>query len=167
MDKLLLPGKDLTHCSIFVNFQPESTFPVMKDKIIPALLLTAILLASCKKHNLTAEGPTDVRIQNLTGELLEEVTVTTHDDPAYTVRSHNFGTVVAGAYTEYFRYDIAFSEADVTAKIGNTTFTTTPTDFDYLTYIGPDRITYRITITDNINHVLDIETIIEEPIDDL
>ena len=80
---------------------------------------------------------------------------------------HNFGTVPAGAYSEYFRFDIAFTEADITLKIGNLTYSTPPTQFDYLTYIGQDRITYRLTITDPVNRILEIETIIEEPIDDL
>lgn len=125
------------------------------------------MLASCKKRELTAEGPTDVRIFNGTGQILEDVTVTTTDDPGYTIRIHNFGTVVSGAYTGYFRFDIAFTEADITARIQNVTYSTPATQFDYLTYIGQDRITYRLTIADPVNRVLDIETVIEEPIDDL
>jgi hypothetical protein len=99
--------------------------------------------------------------------VIDDVTVTTTDDPAYTIRIHNFGTVAAGAITEYFRFDIAYTEADITLKIGNLTYSTPATQFDYLTYIGQDRITYVITIADPVNRVLDIETIVEEPIDDL
>lgn len=33
--------------------------------------------------------------------------------------------------------------------------------------VGPDRITYRLTVADPVNHILEIETVIEEPIDDL
>jgi len=47
------------------------------------------------------------------------------------------------------------------------TYSTPFTQFDYLTYIGQDRITYILTISDPVNRVLDIETIIDEPIDDL
>lgn len=129
--------------------------------------MAAFMLSACKKRDITAEGPTDVRIFNQTGQLIEAVTVTTTDDPDYTVRVHNFGTVPAGVYSEYFRFDIAFTEADITLKIGNVTYSTPASQFDFLTYIGQDRITYRLTITDAVNRILEIETVIEEPIDDL
>ena len=135
---------------------------------LPVVLLAAVLLlTSCKKRNITDEGPTDVRIHNQPGQIINDVNVTVTDDPAYAVRTHNFGTVAAGGYSDYFRLDIAHTEADITVKIGNVTYSTPSSQFDYLTYIGPDRITYRITITDPVNSGLDIETVIEEPIDNL
>ncbi len=139
----------------------------MKGKLPVVLLAALLLLTSCKKRNLTDEGPTDVRIHNQTGQVINDVTVTVTDDPAYPVRIHNFGALASGAYSGYFRFDIAYTEADITVKIGNVTYSTPASQFDYLTYIGPDRITYRITISDPVNRVLDIETIIEEPIDDI
>jgi hypothetical protein len=139
----------------------------MKGKLTLILIAAIVMLTACKKRCLTEEGPTDVRVYNNTGQTMEEVTVTTTDNPDYTIRLHNFGSVAAGAYSEYFRFDIAFTEADITLKIGNLTYSTPPTQFDYLTYIGQDRITYRLTISDPVNRILEIETIIEEPIDDL
>ena len=167
MDRLLVHGKDLTRFHIFLNFLPESICPEMKGKSTVILLVTVLLLTACKKRSITDEGPTDVRISNLTGQTIEDVTVTTTDDPAYSVRVHNFGTLGAGAVTDYFRFDIAYTEADITLKIDGVTWSTPPSRFDYLTYIGPDRITYRLTVADPVNRVLDIETVIEEPIDDL
>lgn len=139
----------------------------MKGKLTLILFTAIVMLTACKKRSLTEEGPTDVRVYNNTGQMMEEVTVTTTDNPDYTIRFHNFGSVAAGAYSEYFRFDIAFTEADITLKIGNLTYSTAPTRFDYLTYIGQDRITYRLTVADPVNRILDIETIVEEPIDDL
>jgi len=139
----------------------------MKGKVTAILIVTVILLTACKKRSMTEEGPTDVRISNQTGQTIENVTVTTTDDQAYSTRVHNFGTVASGAVTEYFRFDIAYTEANITVKIGDMTWSTPPSQFDYLTYIGPDRITYRLTVADPLNHMLDIETVIEEPIDDL
>ena len=130
-------------------------------------MMAAIMLSACKKRDFTPEGPTDVRIFNQTGQPVDNVTVTTTDDTDYTVRMHNFGTVATGAFSDYFRFDIAFTEADITLMIGGVTYSTPATQFDYLTYIGQDRITYRLTIADAVSHVLEIETIIEEPIDDL
>ena len=135
---------------------------------LPVVLLSALLLlTSCKKRNFTDKGPTDVRIHNQTGQVVNDVTVTVTDDPAYSIRSHNYGTLAAGACSEYFRFDIAHTEADITVKIDDVIYSTPATQFKYLTYIGPDRITYRITIADAVNRILEIETIIEEPIDDL
>jgi len=139
----------------------------MEGKVTAILLVTVLVLTACKKRSMTEEGPTDVRISNLTGQTIENVTVTTTDDQAYSTRVHNFGTVASGAVTEYFRFDIAYTEANITVKIGDMTWSTPPSQFDYLTYIGPDRITYRLTVADPLNHMLDIETVIEEPIDDL
>jgi len=139
----------------------------MKGKVTAILIVTVILLTACKKRSMTEEGPTDVRISNQTGQTIENVTVTTTDDQAYSTRVHNFGTIASGAVTEYFRFDIAYTEANITVKIGDVTWSTPPSQFDYLTYIGPDRITYRLTVADPLNHMLDIETVIEEPIDDL
>jgi len=139
----------------------------MEGKVTAILLVTVLLLTACKKRSMTEEGPTDVRISNLTGQTIENVTVTTTDDQAYSTRVHNFGTIASGAVTEYFRFDIAYTEANITVKIGDVTWSTPPSQFDYLTYIGPDRITYRLTVADPLNHMLDIETVIEEPIDDL
>ncbi len=139
----------------------------MKGKVTAILIVTVLLLTACKKRSMTEEGPTDVRISNQTGQTIENVTVTTTDDQAYSTRVHNFGTIASGAVTEYFRFDIAYTEANITVKIGDVTWSTPPSQFDYLTYIGPDRITYRLTVADPLNHMLDIETVIEEPIDDL
>lgn len=139
----------------------------MKEKLPVVLLMLLVILTGCKKRDITARGPTDVRIHNQTGQVIEDVTVTTTDDTDIVKRVHDYGTVASGAYTEYFRFDIAHTEADITVKIGNLTYSTPATQFDYLAYIGPDRITYRLTIADPLNRVLDIETVIEEPIDDL
>jgi len=139
----------------------------MKGRIFIGAIMAVVMLSACKKRDITPEGPTDVRIFNQTGQLIEEVTVTTTDNPDYTIRVHNFGTVPAGSYSEYYRFDIAFTEADITLKIGSVNYSTPASQFDYLTYIGQDRITYRLTIADVVNRILDIETVIEEPIDDL
>lgn len=139
----------------------------MRGKLHVVLLVLLVIMTGCKKRDITAKGPTDVRIHNQTGQVLDEVTVTVTDDPAYVKRVHNYGNVIPGGYTEYFRFDIAHTEADITVRIGNQTYSTPATQFDYLAYIGPDRITYRLTIADAVNRILEIETVIEEPIDDL
>lgn len=140
-------------------------------KKLPVILAFASLLiitfTSCKKRCMSEEGPTDVRILNETGQTLEDVTVTTTDDATYDDRIFNFGTVADGIYTDYHRFDIAFPKADITVKIGGMTWSTPPVNFSYLTYIGQDRITYTLTIADQVSRLLGLEVTIEEPIDDL
>jgi hypothetical protein len=140
-------------------------------KKLPRLLILATILivtaAACKKRCISEEGPTDVRILNETGLTIEDVTVTTTDDTSYDDRTYNFGTVADGAYTGYHRFDIAFPKADITVRIGGVTWSTPPANFSYLTYIGQDRITYTLTIADQVNHILGLEVTVEEPIDDL
>lgn len=139
-------------------------------KILSVLALASLLIVtvtSCKKRCMTEEGPTDVRILNETGQTIEDVTVTTTDDTSYDERVYNFGAVADRAYTEYHRFDIAFPKADITLKIAGVTYSTPLSNFSYLTYIGQDRITYTLTIADQVNHVLGLEVTIEEPIDDL
>jgi len=135
-------------------------------RIIPIIALI-ICLTACKKTKFEPEGPTDVRILNNTGQILEAVTVTTTDDTSYDDRVFNYGTILPDAYSDYHRFDIAFSVADITLEIDGIVYSTPATTFKYLTYIGQDRITYEVTIIDAFNHILGINTTIEEPIDDL
>lgn len=132
-----------------------------------SLVLISLAMVSCNKNNIDPEGPTDVRIYNNTAQTFDNIVVVTTDDDAYAEREHSFGTLAPAAYTEYHRFDIAFPEADISLTIGGITYTTPATSFEYLPYIGQDRITYRITVADAVNHVLDIQTVVEEPIDDL
>ncbi len=131
------------------------------------LLLTAILFTGCRKRSFSPEGPTDVRIFNNTGHLIENVTVTTTDDDSYARRSFNYGSLSDGSYSEYHRFDIAFVKAEITLTIGSGHYTTEPVNFSYLTPMGQMRISYRVTIADQALHLLDIEVVPEEDIDDL
>ncbi len=137
-------------------------------KRVALFLVLALTAASCCKKNETEpEGPTDVRIFNATNQTFDNVLVKTTDSPDYSEVEYNYGTIGSSEYSDYHRFDIAHTEADITLTIGGIVYSTPATDFTYLTYIGQDRITFRITVSDEVNHVLDIQTVIEEPIDDL
>jgi hypothetical protein len=118
----------------------------MIGKLPVVLLVLLVIMTSAKSGTSRTKGlrmsVSTIRQGRLS--MMSHVTVT--DDPAYVKRTHNYGTVIPGGYTEYFRFDIAHTEADITVKIGNVTYSTPATQFDYLAYIGPDRITYRMTI---------------------
>jgi len=137
----------------------------MKRAVI--ILFIAVTLVACKKTKFSPEGPTDIRIRNKTSQTFEGVSVTTSDDPAYNDRVFSYGTVTAGSLTSYHRFDIAYPEASITLTIGGVTYSTVTPDFQYLTYIGQDRVTYELTVLDAVSHTLKITTILEGPIDNL
>ncbi len=136
-------------------------------KVIPLLLLAVIIMTGCKKRGLSPEGPTDIRIYNATGKLIEDITVTTTVDDSYLRRSHNFGSLADNTYSDYHRFDIAFVKADITFRSEGVTWSTAPTKFRYLTYMGQMRITYKLSIEDTARHLIKIEVTPEGDIDDL
>jgi hypothetical protein len=133
-------------------------------KVLLFLCISATVV-SCRKTDMEPKGPTDVRIFNKTAERFENVVIITSDNPAYAETEHNFGTISSGAYSDYHRFDIAYREAaDISLTISGVEYSTPAVDFTYLTYIGQDKVTYEITITDPVNHVLNIRTILEGPL---
>lgn len=128
--------------------------------VIPFLL---IALLSCKKKHFSPEGPTDVRIRNLSDLPFQEVIVGTSEnsEDLYTV-----GDISSGAVSEYVRYTKAYPKAEISAKIniGGTlvTFSTGSVDYTYMNYIGQDRITYEVNISNLDNRELKISNVILE-----
>lgn len=127
--------------------------------------IVIILFAlACKKTEFAAEGPTDVRVKNLTDVTLQQVIVTTSEN------AEDVDTLVSiapGALSEYIRFTKAFTEAEISAKvdIGGSleTFSTGPVVFTYLTYVGQVRMTYEVYISSMENRELKIsKRILEE-----
>jgi hypothetical protein len=121
----------------------------MKKLFIITLLLPVVFL-SCKKTEFTPEGPTDVRIRNLSNYTLTDVIVRIKDEEIA------FGTIDKSNVTEYHRFKIAFPKAYISAKINNDTISTGPVDFTYMNYFGQQRLTYEVIIENDrlkINNV--------------
>jgi hypothetical protein len=77
----------------------------------------------------------------------------------------NFGNVGAGLVSDYMRFDTAYVKAEISAIINSESFTTGPVDYRGLTYIGQERITYKIWISDFPGKKLEINDVIyEEPL---
>jgi hypothetical protein len=131
-------------------------------KIILALFLILSLLA-CKKRHLSPEGPTDVRVRNLSELTFTEVIVTTSEKQGDTL---TFGNIASNTVSEYFRFKKAYPKAEISAKINIggalIQFSTGPVDYTYMQYIGRDKITYEVYISNPTNHVLSISNVIEE-----
>ena len=132
-------------------------------KKIILILFLLLSLFSCKKTHFSPEGPTDVRVRNLSELTFTEVTVITSEKQGDTL---SFGNIASNSVSEYFRFKKAYPKAEISAKIniGGSLiqFSTGPVDYTYMQYIGRDKITYEVYISNPTNHVLSISNVIEE-----
>jgi hypothetical protein len=133
----------------------------MKKFIIISLLLLSVL--SCKKKELSPEGPTDVRIRNKSDLTFEGVIVSTSERAGDTV---TIGNISNGSTSDYFRFTKAYPKAEVSAIINVSgslvKFSTAPVSYTYMQYIGRDRITYEVYISNMTNRELSISDVIED-----
>lgn len=126
------------------------------------LLISFILLAAvaCKKTEFEPEGPTDVRVKNISDQKFTGVKVKVKDE------EQTLGDINSSAYSEYFRFQIAYPLVEITATINGQTFSTGTVDPKLpQVYIGQDRITYVVYISNMNNRELKINDVIrEEPL---
>jgi hypothetical protein len=99
-----------------------------------------VLVSACSKTSKEPEGPTDIRIRNLT---TVNMTVSTGGG------EFNFGTVKANhdSVTIYHRFEKAYPKANISAVINGQRYKTdTITSYAYLQYMGQMKATYEIWI---------------------
>lgn len=130
------------------------------------LILSVIIISACKKTEFSPEGPTDVRVMNLTDMTLHDVTVITSDEEG---DKGTLGDITPGGYSEYSRFKKAYIDIEISAKVkiddSMVTFSTGAVDYTYLHYIGQDRVTFVVYISDMAGKKLKIKNrIIEEPL---
>ena len=136
----------------------------MKKLLIISLLLLSVL--ACKKKGFSPEGPTDVRIRNISDLVFTEVIVSTSEK---TEDVDTLGNIDAGGVSAYSRFLKAYPEAEISAKINISgslvKFSTGPVDYTYMQYIGQDKITYEVYISNLDKRELTISKVIpEEPL---
>ena len=119
-----------------------------------------LLLAACTKPNQTPQGPTDVRIRNMTDQDFTNVMVDTGGG------DHNYGDIAAGAETDYHRFEKAYPDAEITVTINGEDYTSGKQDYTYATYIGPDKITYAVYISNSDLKKLGVDVILDGPLGD-
>ena len=131
----------------------------MKKLIIISLFLLSVL--GCKKKEFSPEGPTDVRVRNLSTLTFEEVVVRTSEKPE---DIDTLGTITNSSTSDYFRFKKAYPKAEISAKINIggslVKFSTGTVSFTYLTYIGQDRITFEVYISNMNNRELTINNVV-------
>jgi hypothetical protein len=123
------------------------------------LYLFIILLVACKKTEYSPEGPTDIRVRNLSDVPFSEVIVNT------SATIDTLGTIQPGEVSDYFRFEKAYPKAEISARINGQIFSTGTVDVTYMQYIGRDRITYEVFISNmNAREISISDVIIEEPL---
>jgi hypothetical protein len=126
------------------------------------LIIISVAFTACKKTEFEPKGPTDVRVKNITDVTFNEVIVKIDEEVG------TLGTVLPGEYSDYHRFETAYSFAEISARIDGVLFSTGPVDNTYSHYMGQMKITYVVYIKEWNNKKLEIEeTIPEEPLDDL
>ena len=136
----------------------------MKRLILISLLLLSVL--SCRKKEFSPEGPTDVRIRNKSDIPFQEVILGTSEKPE---DIDTIGDISSGSVSDYYRFTKAYPKAEISAKINVDgsllTFSTGKVNYTYLTYIGRDKITFEVYISDMTKKELTISNVIlEEPL---
>lgn len=129
------------------------------------ILLTAIVLltASCKKTEFSPEGPTDIRIRNLSDMNFTEVTIKTseYDEDVAVIPA-----IASQGTSEYQRFKKAYPKAEISAKVYSggsvITVTTGKVDFTYMQYLSTQRVTLEVYIPNLTSRVLEISRLIPE-----
>jgi len=130
----------------------------MKKIVFLSLLILAAI--SCKKTEWAPEGPTDVRIRNLQGDLtFNEVIVKTAGGRDTTGNIKEYGTVAPGAVSDYHRVTFAYPKAEISAMINGELYSTGEFQSTYMQYIGQQRITYDVYISNMDNKTLKINDV--------
>jgi len=102
------------------------------------LVLSIMVLSSCSKERLTPEGPTDVRIRNLSDIDFTNVIVDNGREEM------NYGSIAAKSVSDYQRLEISYNEIQVSATYDGMVYTNGEIDHTYHVYIGQDKVSYEI-----------------------
>jgi hypothetical protein len=124
----------------------------MKKLLLVSIIILFVI--GCKKTEYAPEGPTDVRIRNLTDQTFTKIIVSTSE---YTDDIYTFETIDKYSASEYFRFRKAYPKAEISATINGQVYTTGPVNFNSgITYIGQAKITFEVFISNSANKTLSI-----------
>lgn len=116
-------------------------------------LVGILLVWGCRKKS--PEGPTDIRIRNLTTQVFDSVFIDTYSG------DHTYGTILPAATTDYKRYDKAYREAYIKLYINQVKYELIPVDYTYEIPIGQEKCTYELSIADSLNHTLGVHVVLD------
>lgn len=116
----------------------------MRKILVITLVLHAVFCFSCKKTEFSPEGPTDVRIRNISGTELVNVSVKIKEEEI------SFGNIGINETTGYQRFETAFPKAYISAEVNDESLNTGPVDFTYMNYLGQNKITYDVSVENKL-----------------
>jgi hypothetical protein len=120
----------------------------MKKIFLMSLFIIAAL--ACNKTKFSPEGPTDVRVRNLTDKIFRQVIVNTSGG------IDTLGDINPGASSVYSRFTKAFPRAEISARINGDLYSTATVDYTGMTYLGQSKISYEVIIFDSGRKMLEI-----------
>jgi hypothetical protein len=130
-------------------------------KKVLLIFIILLIVVACKKKEISPEGPTDVRIRNLTDLPFIDVVVNISGEEI------TFGEINSRSVSDYHRFKKAYPKAEISAKINGEAFSTGTVDYTYLNYFGQVQLTYEVFIENVDNKKLKINNIILEAALDL
>ena len=131
----------------------------MKKVTFLLIVLTVIVLTSCKKTEYTPDGPTDIRIHNVSSLNYDSVVVITEWD------SIGYGTVNSGNQTEYKRFEKAYPREQVNMIIDSVSYEFLPDD-SVRVLLQQGKFTFQLDV-DTAATSLSIHVIADAPLDDI
>ena len=132
----------------------------MKKITFLSIVLTAIVLTSCNKTEYTPDGPTDIRIHNVSSLTYDSVVVINT-----LLESNEYGTVNPGAQTEYKRFEKAYPREQVNMYIDSVSYEFPPDD-SVRVLLQQGKFTYQLDV-DTAAKTLSIHVIADAPLDDV
>jgi hypothetical protein len=125
------------------------------------ILIIILTVIACKKTKFSPEGPTDVRVKNISTVTFNEVIVNTSGG------IDTLGNINPGEVSGYKRFDKAFIKAEISAKVNGQLFSTGTVNYNGLTYMGEVKLTYEVWISDMNNKKLEIRVLypLDGPLD--
>ena len=131
----------------------------MKKNIFLSIVLAVIVLTSCKKDKYTPDGPTDIRIHNVSSLTYDSVVVSTDWG------NNEYGTVNPGEQTEYKRFEKAYPREQVNMYIDSVSYEFPPDD-SVRVLLQQGKFTYQLDV-DTVAMSLNIHVIADAPLDDI
>jgi hypothetical protein len=120
----------------------------MKRLFLASLLIIAVI--SCKKMEFAPEGPTDVRIRNLSTGTFTDLKVKIKDEEII------FGKIDSLGVSDYHRFKTAFPKAEISATINGIQYSTGSVDYTYMNYFGQVRLTYELKFENNALEIFNV-----------
>jgi len=127
------------------------------------LFLSLSLAFACTKENPTPDGPSDIRIRNITGSDFLNVFVDIGDGEDE--GEHNYGNIANHSETDYHRFEIAYPDALITLVIAGEGYSTPTPDHTYAVPIQQGKFTYEVWVSSG--NTLDMRVIADAPLDDI